>query len=142
MKNKTIHSLTLVLLWVLVLFSAIASVMPFIPLSWIVRHDFVEYSDICVNETRQLVTTQRHVPFALSAVSFGEVHKITGGIRRETTIRRKANFVYQKESKQIQYTILWDSPFVIEGDYEAIQFVDVHFAGSQSPAKLLEANFL
>lgn len=128
MKHKTIHALTLILLWVLVVLVTITSITPFVPLRWVVQHELAEYSDVCVGERQQVVTAKRNVPFSLSAVGTGEVHQITGGIRRETTIRRKANFVYQKESKQIQYTILWDSPFVIEGDYEAIQFVDVHFS--------------
>ena len=87
-----------------------------------------EYSDVCVGERQQVVTSRRDVPFALSATSTGEVHNITDGIRLETTIRRKANFVYQKESNSIQYTIVWDSPFRVVGEYEALQFIDVHFS--------------
>ena len=128
MKNRTFHTCTLTLLWVLVLLGTITSVTPFIPLRWVVHHDSVDYSDVCVGDRQQVVTTKRNVPFSLSATSTGEVHKITDGIRLETTIKRKANFVYQKDSDPIQYTIRWDGPFKVVGEYEALQFVDVHFS--------------
>jgi len=128
MKNRTFHTCTLTLLWVLVVLVTITSITPFVPLSWVVHFKTTEYSDVCVGERQQVVTSRRDVPFALSATSTGEVHNITDGIRLETTIRRKANFVYQKESNSIQYTIVWDSPFRVVGEYEALQFIDVHFS--------------
>lgn len=127
MKSKTFHSLTLTSLWFLVLLVTITSVTPFIPLSWVIHYESTEYSDVCVGERQQVVTAKRNVPFSLSAVATSEVHKITDGIRRETTIKRKTDFVYQKANGEINYTILWDSPFMVVGEYEALQFIDIHF---------------
>lgn len=128
MKHKTIYALTLILLWVLIVLVTITSITPFVPLKWVIHYESTEYSDVCVGERQQVVTAKRNVPFSLSATSTGEVHKITDGIRRETTIRRKSDFVYQKESNPIQYTIVWNSPFRVVGEYEALHFVDVHFS--------------
>jgi len=127
MKNRTMHSLTLILLWVLVVLVAITSAVPFVPLGWVIHYKTTEYSDVCVGDRQQVVTVRRDVPFSLSAVATSEVHQITGGIRLETTIKRKADFVYQKESNSIHYTIVWDSPFMVVGEYEALQFIDIHF---------------
>jgi len=128
MKNKTFHTCTLTLLWVLVVLATVTSITPFVPLSWVIHYKATEYSDVCVGERQQVVTARRDVPFALSATSTGEVHNITDGIRLETTIKRKTDFVYQKSDSEINYTILWDSPFIVAGEYEAIQFIDVHFS--------------
>jgi len=127
MKNRTIHSLTLTLLWALVGLVTIASITPFIPLKWVVHFESIEYSDVCLGGRQQVVTAKRKVPFSLSASGTSEVHKINDGIRLETMIKRKVNFVYQKSDGEINYIINWDSPFMVTGKYEAVQFVDVHF---------------
>ena len=127
MKNRTFHTCTLTLLWVLVVLGTVTSVTPFIPLSWVIHYKTTEYSDVCVGDRQQVVTVKRNVPFSLSASATSEVHQITGGIRLETTIKRKTDFVYQKANGEINYTILWDSPFMVVGEYEALQFIDIHF---------------
>jgi len=128
MKHKTIHALTLILLWVLIVLVTITSITPFVPLKWVIHYESTEYSDVCVGERQQVVTAKRNVPFSLSASATSEAHKITDGIRLETTIKQKTNFVYQKANGEINYTILWDSPFMIVGEYEALQFIDIHFS--------------
>jgi len=127
MKHKTIYALTLILLWVLIVLVTITSIAPFVPLKWVIHYESTEYSDVCVGERQQVVTAKRNVPFSLSASATSEVHQITGGIRLETTIKRKTDFVYQKANGEINYTILWDSPFMVVGEYEALQFIDIHF---------------
>jgi len=128
MKHKTIYALTLILLWVLIVLVTITSIAPFVPLKWVIHYESTEYSDVCVGERQQVVTAKRNVPFSLSASATSEAHKITDGIRLETTIKQKTNFVYQKANGEINYTILWDSPFMIVGEYEALQFIDIHFS--------------
>jgi len=125
-RQKSSHTFIMLTLWVLVGWTATVGLMPFIPLSWVVDHKYVKYADVCVGDDVQSVTTNRYVPFALSATSTGEVHKITDGIREETTIRRHVDFVYQKTNETIVYIIEWDTPFQVAGVYEALQFIEVN----------------
>ncbi len=88
-----------------------------------VNVEYVKYHDMCVGDKYQMVTAKRNVKKDIDASVKGELFIFEDLRKIETTIRRSANFVYQKSDIPIIYQIEWEKPITKEGAYGASDLV-------------------
>ena len=109
---------------ILMFFSLIAMMLPF---SFFVNIKSVQYHDVCVGDTTQLVTASRDVSFkdGYKAKVFGEVFKYEGTRKIETIIKREIEFSYQVSKEPVMYEVRWDTAFEEVGEYGASDLVTI-----------------
>ena len=102
-------------------------VLTFIPFSFFVDIESVEYHDMCVGSDTQLVTALRDVRInsGINAHVFGELFKYNDQVKLETVIKREAEFVYQVSENPVTYEIRWDSPITEIGSYGASEQITI-----------------
>ena len=104
-------------LWTLVV-AMIVLLYVFAPFSWFVQLDSIEYSDICVGDTKQIVTSNRHAIWDIN----GEAKTLLvfysdDNLRIETDIRRSSTFTYESDIEHVEFELEWDKPITRVGTY-------------------------
>jgi len=95
-----------------------ALVYIFAPFSWFIQIESIEYSDICVGDTTQIATSERHAVWDI----YGEAETLLifyteDNLRIETDIRRSAKYTYESDIKDVQFEVVWDKPVTKAGTY-------------------------
>jgi len=90
----------------------------FTPFNWFVQVDSISYSDMCVGDTTQIVTSNRHAVWDI----YGEaetllIYYTEDNLRIETDIRRSSKFTYESDIDDVQFTVEWDKPITLAGRY-------------------------
>lgn len=103
----------------------------FLPFSLFVKVNSIKYSDVCLGEDHQMVTINRDVRIlpAYTAVVWGEAFMYRSDLKIETTIKRKTEFVYQKENGDLVYKIKWNKSFSEVGEYGASDLIKLNAFG-------------
>jgi len=131
--------------------------LPLFLIAWILPFSFfvdvqeVTYSDMCVGETTQLVTSLREVKWidGYKGTSISELFKYNGIIKEELIIKREATFAYQVSSEPVVYRIEWDRPITVAGEYGASDTVTIsplifkkteHFSEEDQRFSVVECN--
>lgn len=100
-----------------------------LPFSFFVGIEKVAYSDMCVGDTKQFVTTDRSVWADIRGDVSGQLVFFDGQTKYETTIMRgnplPVKFTYEKEAPE-GYWIEWNSPVQTVGLYGAQDTVKIY----------------
>jgi len=88
------------------------------PFNWFIQVESIEYSDMCIGDTKQTVTTNRHAVWDIS----GEADTLLifytdDNLRIETDIRRSSTFTYESDIKDVEFEVEWDKPVTRAGKY-------------------------
>lgn len=128
MLNTIVNRLAIVFILVL---TAIAA-MQFLPFSWWVQVDRVEWPDLCVGDTLQApVVSYRTAVWDIPGSAYGQAIKFTDDVRLETTIFRgsrndQIDFTYESDFEMVSYGIEWNTPFTTPGVYGVQDTVTIY----------------
>ena len=97
---------------------SVALVYVFIPFSFFVDVEYVDFKDMCVGDKEQSVHANRTSILDVDGISKDRMIYFTNGLRIETDITRtSASFIYEKDSTEATYDITWNKAPTLIGTY-------------------------
>tara|TARA_R100001230_G_C5521835_1_gene58817 strand:+ start:100 stop:543 length:444 start_codon:yes stop_codon:yes gene_type:complete len=95
-----------------------------LPFSFYVDVRSTTYHDVCLGESRQLVSNDRTPRWAIEGDAFSQVVYFDGQNMIETTITRSAQFGYEP-TDFAQFEVEWSEPFERLGRYGVNEWVTI-----------------
>ena len=96
-----------------------------IPFSWFVDIKSEVYSDVCVGDNMQVVTSERTPRWGIRGHVYAQVVRFEGQSIIETTIDRETEFGYEPNTAGSTYEVRWSEPFKEPGLYGANSWVTI-----------------